>query len=68
MVLVREQARWHPYVGHAENADAAVVIPQEIAWKLFTKWIAKEEALRNAEVQGDVALASTVFEMTSVIA
>jgi hypothetical protein len=67
-LLLREQAGWHLYVGHIEHASAAVVLPQEIAWKLWTKWTAKDEALKSAQVRCDAALASQIFEMTSVIA
>lgn len=65
---MREQDKWQQYVGNAENTDAAVTIPQDVAWMLWTKWITKEEALRRAEIRGDKALASPVFGMTSVIA
>lgn len=66
--LLREQGRWHHYLGPAKNPDAAVAIPQEIAWKLWTRWFPKDETLVNAEVRGDDRLATPIFEMTSVIA
>ncbi len=43
-------------------------IPQEIAWKLFTKWITKEEAVKVSDVRGDSSLVLRVFHMTAVIA
>jgi uncharacterized protein (TIGR03083 family) len=67
-LLVRERQTWNLYVGTAEHPAAAVVIPQQIAWRLFTKWISIEEARRECEVRGDAALARWVFETTAVLA
>jgi len=67
-LLVRERNRWGLYVGDLYRADAEVTIPQEIAWKLFTKWFPKQEALMQSKIQGDQSLALRVFEMIAVIA
>ncbi|HYM68720.1 MAG TPA: maleylpyruvate isomerase N-terminal domain-containing protein [bacterium] len=67
-LLVREPAAWRLYLGHAAAPDALVVLPQEIAWRLFTKWIAKQDAVRESEIRGDPSLASTVFDTVAVIA
>jgi len=67
-LLVRERHRWNLYLGSVAHGNATVVIPQEIAWKLFTKWLTKEEALKVSEVRGDSSLALRVFHMTAVIA
>lgn len=67
-LLVRERHTWSLYLGSAAHANAAVTIPQEIAWKLFTKWIPKEEAFKVSEVRGDSSLALRVFDTTAVIA
>jgi hypothetical protein len=49
-------------------ASATVTIDQEIAWRLFTKGIAKKEAKRLATIEGDPALAARVFETVSILA
>ena len=67
-LLVREQRTWRLYAGRAGRSTAEVVIPQQAAWKLFTRWILKEEAMRDSEVRGDPTLAPRVFEMVAVIA
>jgi hypothetical protein len=67
-LLVREQNTWGLYVGRTSRPRAAVVIPQEIAWKLFTRWATKEEALRASEIQGERSLALQAFDMVAVIA
>ncbi len=49
-------------------ASATVTIDQEVAWRLFTKGIAKEEAKRAATIEGDPALSARVFETVSILA
>ena len=67
-LLVRERQAWNLYRGSGEDATAEAIIPQRLAWKLFTKWISKEEALHESEVRGNSALGQRVFDMTAVIA
>ena len=45
-----------------------MIIDQEIAWRLFTKGISKDQALAAAALSGDRALATRSLEMISVIA
>jgi uncharacterized protein (TIGR03083 family) len=66
--LLRDGARWRLFAGQSEKADAAVSLPQEIAWRLWTKWFPRADAVNLATVRGDVQLAEPVFDMTSVIA
>lgn len=49
-------------------AAATVEIPQEIAWRLFTKGIDKEQARRSATIEGDSVLADRVLETVSILA
>lgn len=67
-LLVREGQTWNLYTGTAEHPTAAVVIPQQAAWKLFTRWMPKEQALMEAQTSGDSAFARRVFDTTAVIA
>ncbi|HLJ61111.1 MAG TPA: maleylpyruvate isomerase N-terminal domain-containing protein [bacterium] len=67
-LLVRESEAWRLYLGHTPAPDALVVLPQEIAWRLFTRWIARQDALRESRVRGDPSLASVVFDTVAVIA
>jgi uncharacterized protein (TIGR03083 family) len=43
-------------------------IPQEIAWRIFTKGIDRESALRQVKVAGDRALGLHVLGMVSIVA
>jgi uncharacterized protein (TIGR03083 family) len=67
-LLAREGGAWKLYLGRHETASAAVAIPQEIAWKLWTKWYPPNEAMARSRITGDAALAAKVFDMVSVIA
>lgn len=46
---------------------AAMTIPGDIAWRIFTKGIAPEEARRLSHVEGDAALAQTVFSTRAIV-
>jgi uncharacterized protein (TIGR03083 family) len=52
----------------AAEATATVALDQDIAWRLFTKGIAKEEAKRAARIEGDSLLADRVFDTVSILA
>jgi len=53
---------------HDEDQPAAVaVIPQEIAWLIFTKGIDRASALSQAKIMGDAALALPVLGMVSIV-
>jgi hypothetical protein len=44
-----------------------VILPQDTAWRMFTKGIDPETAQASALVRGDAALASSIFRTVSVI-
>jgi uncharacterized protein (TIGR03083 family) len=55
--LVKPEGRW----------DSRMVVPQEIAWRVFTKGIAREEAERQVEVEGDRDLGLAVLNLTAIV-
>jgi uncharacterized protein (TIGR03083 family) len=67
-LLQREIGAWRLYIDGATKADAELVIDQEVAWRLFTKGISKDEARAGATLSGNHLLASKALEMISVIA
>jgi uncharacterized protein (TIGR03083 family) len=67
-LLQRKNGAWQLYVDSVKSADAEATLDQEIAWRLFCKGIGVDEALANATLLGDRALASKALEMVSVIA
>jgi uncharacterized protein (TIGR03083 family) len=67
-LLRREGQSWELYVGENEPASAEVALPQEIAWRLFTKGMSREQAAREATVSGDPVLGSKMLDIVSIIA
>ncbi len=66
--LLRKEARWSLFTETSLAPSATVTIDQESAWKLFTKGIAKEDAMKKASIEGDKKLASSIFGAVSIIA
>lgn len=66
--VVREPERWQLYRGKPAQPEAEVELPEEIAWRLFTKGIPREAALAHAVFAGDLALGQVMLETISIIA
>ena len=66
--LRREHEAWVLGKIGTERPDASVVLDQEIAWRLFTKGVSKEEALQRATLKGNKMLATKVLDTISIIA
>jgi uncharacterized protein (TIGR03083 family) len=67
-LLKRENGAWQLYVDDTHRADAEAIIDQDIAWRLFSRGISRDQALAVSTITGDLGLASKAFEMVSVIA
>ncbi len=66
--LLLKEAHRSLFTETSLSPSATVTIDQETAWKLFTKGIAKEDAMRRANIEGDQELAASIFEAVSIIA
>lgn len=66
--LLREQGRWRLYRGRPEHPLAEAELPQDTAWRLFTKGISKEQARPGAQLSGDVRLAEHLLDTVAIIA
>lgn len=64
--LYRDEA-WTLSREPAGTVVATVTIPQDIAWRLFTKGISREEARERVHVSGDAALGSHVLSMVAIV-
>jgi uncharacterized protein (TIGR03083 family) len=55
--------------GAEPSADPVtdVILPQDIAWRLFTKGIDREKARAMAVIRGDAGLTSPIFATTAII-
>lgn len=65
--LLRENGAWNLYCDDAKPADAAIVMDQDVAWRLFTKGITRTEALSKTTLLGDQSLAAKALETVSII-
>ena len=64
----REDEVWRLGTAPGITAAAAVALDQEIAWRLFTKGITRDEAHQAARIDGDPVLAERVLETVSILA
>jgi hypothetical protein len=46
---------------------AKVAIPQEIAWRIFTKGIDRESARAQTKIEGDVEAGSHILTMIAIV-
>ena len=67
-LLARENTRWELVKEAAADPATRVTIPQEIAWRVFTKGIARDLAAEQITIQGDPTLGKLVLELTAVVA
>jgi uncharacterized protein (TIGR03083 family) len=66
--LVRTGGAWGLYSRVETPASATVTLPQDAAWRVFTKGIAFEDARRAAVIDGDSALGDQVLRTVAVLA
>ena len=65
--LFRDGGAWTLIASPAGEKISEVTIPQEIAWRIFTKGIALEEARSQVHVTGDEAVGLHILKMISIV-
>ena len=65
--LFRESKTWKLMVSPAGEKISETAIPQEIAWRIFTKGISREEARQQVSVSGDAEIGLHVLDMISIV-
>jgi uncharacterized protein (TIGR03083 family) len=65
--LGREEECWILALESRTEPAADVALPQDIAWRLFTKGIDRQEARAHAVIRGDARLASPIFATIAII-
>jgi hypothetical protein len=65
--LLRDGGAWTLIASPAGEKIAEVTIPQEIAWRIFTKGIVPEEARTQMQVTGDEAVGLHILKMISIV-
>jgi uncharacterized protein (TIGR03083 family) len=66
--LHRTTDAWRLVASEHGRIAARTAIPQEIAWRIFTKGIGREEARAAVAIEGDAALGAHVLEMVAIVA
>jgi uncharacterized protein (TIGR03083 family) len=66
--LQRGAKNWELLIKSDQPPATHVSIPQDAAWRLFTKGMRAEQAKALASIRGDAALAEPFFQTVSVIA
>jgi uncharacterized protein (TIGR03083 family) len=65
--LIREPTGWALVKTLAAEPAAHVTIPQELAWRLFTKGIDRSAARAAIEMEGNSELAEKVLQLTAIV-
>jgi uncharacterized protein (TIGR03083 family) len=65
--LHRAENAWQLTENECGEKVAETTVPQEIAWRIFTKGIALESAQSQVEITGDIALGLPVLGMISIV-
>ena len=66
--VVREENSWKLYQGTADAPEAVVDLPEDVAWRLFTRGITPVQAREQAKVTGSISLGQRVLETVSILA
>ena len=66
--LYRAEEGWQLVEAPIGEAASETMIPQEIAWRIFTKGIDRDSALAQVKVSGDASLGLHVLGMISIVA
>ena len=65
--MYREEKAWLLTESERGQHAAGITIPQEIAWRIFTKGIDRASASSQASITGDSVLALPVLGMVSIV-
>ena len=65
--LSKESAGWHFVKPIDREWASRVSIPQELAWRVFTKGIDRDSARSQIEVNGDRDLGEKVLQLTAIV-
>ena len=65
--LSKGSAAWYFLQAPATEFASRVTIPQEIAWRVFTKGVDRDSALAQIEIEGDRQLGEKVLGLTAIV-
>jgi hypothetical protein len=65
--LSRQDSSWRLMPDRRKPVASRVIIPQEIAWRVFTKGIGRASAAAQVQIDGDRELGIHVLGMTAIV-
>ncbi|HXP07338.1 MAG TPA: maleylpyruvate isomerase family mycothiol-dependent enzyme [Acidobacteriaceae bacterium] len=65
--LMKSQDRWLFCKDLPSSVKATIIIPQSIAWRIFTKGIDRETARSQVTMSGDKGLATHVLQLVAIV-
>lgn len=66
--LRRENDAWVLYAGSSPQASTQLYLPQEVAWRLFTKGLSPNQARPHLRVNGEAELGTGWLSMVAIMA
>ncbi|MGD2145219.1 MAG: maleylpyruvate isomerase family mycothiol-dependent enzyme [Anaerolineae bacterium] len=66
--LRREGENWRLYVNGLRKPHAEVTMDQDVAWRLFTRGLSKDEVRGKVTLVGDTSLGERILDTVSIIA
>jgi hypothetical protein len=66
--VLKERDEWSLYRLIERTPTAEIVIDEDLAWRLFTKGVTRDEARAAATISGDARLALKALDTVSVLA
>jgi hypothetical protein len=66
-VLSRGAAVWGFVRDSTAEFSSRVIIPQALAWRVFTKGIDRESARAQVEIEGNQGLGEMVLQLTAIV-
>jgi uncharacterized protein (TIGR03083 family) len=65
--LERGPEAWNLVEGSGSDVTTRVTVPQELAWRLFTKGLDRSSACAQLEINGDRDLGERILELTAIV-
>lgn len=66
-ILLRDQSSWQLTSQDIGKPACLVTIPQEIAWRIFTKGISRSSAESQVQIDGDRKLGEHILDMITIV-
>ena len=67
-LLSRHASGWVLVKDSGAAAASRVIVPQTIAWRIFTRGIDPEEAIAQVEIHGERTLGEKILHLTAIVA